>query len=299
MKEHLETESLSAYLDGELDDRELSRVEQHLQSCAVCSAARAGLASAAKAIASLGPVTTTVDEHRALRQTVLKSRPSPATRRFGFPQWALAGSMVLIAVSALALSFLRDGDRSRENEALTEAGMPSDSSAPNFSFDEPADVDRTVESLPEVAGPMRSSAPRSLARDEGGDSSAPSAAQAPANPDPGQTVYQPPPVKAMIPPPGEGEGGIMAAPGPFSPEAGDECMRRVAATQPYEMVPLRVEEASYQGRPAWLLVYGWGPNVDAGLPPDRWQTWLVDPDDCKNYSGAELEAKALYRSFSP
>jgi anti-sigma factor RsiW len=301
MKEHLENESLSAYLDGELDGREQSRVEQHLQSCSVCSAAKAGLASAAKSVASLGPVSMTVDEHRALRQAVLRSRPAATARRFGFPQWALAGTMVLIAVSALALSFLRDGGPARQNEALTEAGLPSDSSAPIFSFDEPADVDRTVEALPEIAGPKRSSAqPEQAARDQDADSSAAgAAAPAPANQGTAQNFSQPPPLKAIVPPEeADGEGGIMAAPGPFNPVAGDECMRRVAATQTYEMVPVRVEEASYQGQPAWLLVYGWGPNVDAGLPADRWQTWLVDPDDCINYTGAELEAKALYRSFT-
>lgn len=301
MKEHLENESLSAYLDGELDAREQSRVERHLETCAVCSAARAGLASAAKSVSSLGPVSMTVDEHRALRQAVLRSRPSPAAKRFGFSQWALAGTMVLVAVFALAISFLRDGGPARQEDAVNEAGAPADSSAPIFNFDQPADVDRTVQALPEIAGPKRSSAqPDQAARDlDAGANTSGAPVPARANPGSAQTLEQPPPLKAMVPPEeADGDGGIMAAPGPFTPEAGDECARRVAATQSYRMVPLRVEEASYQDRPAWFLVYGWGPEVDAGLPADRWQAWLVDPNDCISFSGAELEAKALYRSFS-
>ena len=85
---------------------------------------------------------------------------------------------------------------------------------------------------------------------------------------------------------------------PFAPQAGDECLSRVAATQGYAMVPLLAEEALYQDRPAWLLVYGWGPKVNAGEPADRWQSWLVEPDVCRNSSGAQLEERALYRSYS-
>ena len=67
MKNHLEPESLSAYLDGELDGNEKAAVEQHLGSCADCSAVRARLASAMGSVAALGPVTMTADEHRVRR----------------------------------------------------------------------------------------------------------------------------------------------------------------------------------------------------------------------------------------
>jgi hypothetical protein len=300
MKEHLETESLSAYLDGELDDRELSGVEEHLRSCSVCSAAREALASAAKAVAALGPVQMTVDEHRALRQAVLKSRPSPAARRFGLPQWALAGSLVLVAVTALAFAFLRPGGQSSEDNASTQAEAPTGvSGSPNFAFSSGDDVDRTVAALPEVTGVFpRTAGEDSLAADTdaGARNSAESAPEAP-------------PSKAVVPSPGSAAGSAAPGPqimartdgqtGPFNSDAADECLARVAATQDYPMQVLFAGEASFEGRPAWLLVYSWGPNMTEPGAAKQWQSWIVDPEDCANLSGDELEDRALYRSFSP
>ena len=84
----------------------------------------------------------------------------------------------------------------------------------------------------------------------------------------------------------------------FTTQAADACLGG-RGTQSYPMVPLLAREASFQGRPAWLLVFAWSPDAAGQDRLDRWQSWLVDPTDCQNLSGAVLEAAALYRGYSP
>jgi hypothetical protein len=90
-----------------------------------------------------------------------------------------------------------------------------------------------------------------------------------------------------------------SAPGLFTSQAADECLQRVESTQSYPMVPLLAREASFEGRPAWLLVFAWNPDASGDEPLDRWQSWLVDPVDCRDFSGPDLASRALYRSYSP
>ena len=314
MKRHLEPESLSAYLDGELDGRERSEVEEHLATCADCSAVRARLAATMGTLAALEPVTMTVDEHRTLRQTILNSRPAPSTsRRFGFPQWAMAGGLVLVAFTALAFSFLRPEGRDASEEALTEAALPG-SDGDGFNFESGEQVDRTVAALPEVtAGLNRYRAGDADRRDAdlkqetfAGRESSESAAAPPqalartdtAADSAGNAAPGIPAPAAEAP--GTASGGSTSAQNSlFTNQAADECLSRVAGTQSYPMVPLLAREASFEGRPAWLLVFAWSPDASGDEPLDRWQSWLIDPVDCRDFTGAELAAKALYRSDSP
>ncbi len=332
MKKHLEPESLSAYLDGELDGNERTAVEQHLSSCADCSAVRARLASAMGSVAALGPVTMTADEHRLLRQTILNSRPAAlGARRFSFPQFALAGGLVIVAFTALAFSFLRPGERGTSQDALSEAAAPS-LSAPAFKFESGEEVDRTVAALPEVtagikqyragdaprrdtdsekvevftgpgsaAGGASPGAPAPMARSEGQNDSAGNAApEAPA-----PVAGAPVPTEGGSTAQGSGSTDEQTATTQdsastmFSPRAADECLGKVVSTQSHPMIPLVAREASFEGRPAWLLVFAWSPDASGNEPLDQWQTWLVDPVDCRDFSGPELAAKALYRSYSP
>lgn len=318
MKKHLEPESLSAYLDGELYGDEKTVVEQHLNSCADCSAVRARLASAMGSIAALGPVTMTADEHRVLRQAILNSRPAASgARRFSFHQFALAGGLVIIAFTALAFSFLRPGERGTSQDALSEAAAPG-LSTPSFRFESGDQVDSTVAALPEVAagvnqyragdarretdqervevftgpGGATQGAPAPMARAEN-DSAGNAAPEAPAPAGGGSTAQG---SGSMDEESATAQDGASTL---FSPQAAGECQGRVAGSQSYPMIPLVAREASFEGRPAWLLVFAWNPDASGDEPLDQWQTWLVDPVDCRDFSGPELAARALYRSYSP
>ena len=313
-KDHLELESLSAYLDGELDAHERSAVEEHLLACGECSATHSRLSTAAGRVSTLPRVEMTADEHRELRQAILRSRkPRVAWWRKGFLQWAAAGSLVVIAVTAIGLGFLREGDRGTAgSDGVTEAAAPP--RPPDFDFGSGREVDDTVTSLPEVA-----SAAGAPFRPED-DAKERVRSQMMARTDAeGSGAAGPPPEAAAAPPPesaqdvdpyagngqamdralgGREENSAAATSGLFSEEAGRACARRVGSTQAYPMVPLLVREATYQGTPAWLLVFAWSAQPVAGQPLDQLQSWLVTPQDCVQFRGPELESRALYRSFS-
>ncbi|CAN5830059.1 hypothetical protein BH23ACT12_BH23ACT12_07300 [soil metagenome] len=306
MRNHLLPESLSAYLDGELDERERAQVDQHLSSCSDCSGTLSKLAAAMGSVASLGPVTMTADEHRSLRQSVLKSRPSASGFRLRIPQWALAGGLVVVAVTALALSFLRSGSPVRQ-EALTEAADPPAAGGEVFDFSSGEEVDRTVAGLPEVAAGLNRYRAGDAGTSREGDGDSANASDSHAGSTTGDSAESPPQQRsapALVRPDQATEGGNAAndgadaATGRFTSAAGAACLAQVAGTQSYPMVPLLACEASFEGRSAWLLVYAWSPGASGRERLDQWQSWLVDPTDCRVFSGAELAGRALYRSFS-
>lgn len=309
--DHLEPESISAFLDGELDAGTRSAVERHLQGCPECSATRSRLAAVSGQVASLPQVWLTADEHRDLRQAVLASRRArrvPWSARY--LQWAAAGGLVLVALVAISLGFLRGTDSGGDaaSEALTEAAAPT---GPAFDFSSGAEVDRTVASLPEVAAglnryrPEDAPARRSVTsgagsgRGSAGAASddttlqAPAAQPRPAAEEDSANSGAPAP-QAQAP---ELFAGADQAPG-FSNEAADACLQRVASTQTYPMVGLLAREATFQGAPVWLLVFAYSSDPEVGEPMDRWQTWIVPPAECRDLSGESLEDAALYRSLN-
>lgn len=300
---HLEPESISAYLDGELDERARLEAEGHLSGCVECSTLRARLAGVSGRVAALPATTLTADEHRALRQAVIRARPATSSRwAFANLRWTLAGSFVLVLVAAVGLGFLRAGSPDRASDALTESAAPeADQAGPNFDFASPEEVRRTVASLPEVTAGLK----RYGADDSAGAAATAGSGYAGAQEDGGapEQFSAPAPNNVVAPTgtPGERQESRALArtdgPFEFTDEAGGACLARVAATQPYPMVPLVAHQASYQGREAWLLVFAWNP--DAGAENlDRWQSWLIDPRDCRALEGEALASSTLQRSFS-
>jgi hypothetical protein len=310
MMQHLDPESLSAYLDGELGPRERSLAEQHLHTCAECSAMHSKLAAVTGQVSALPPLRVTADEHRRLRQAVLNARPaSSGARGLGRLRWALAGGLVVAAVAVLSISFLGNGASEPGDEALTEAAGPSPA---GFNFTNQNQVDETVAALPEVlAGLGRYRAEDAGAYAARNSAKAPAGQPAPlARSDtPGAAEQFSAPALVPTPPPAP-ESAAGAAPDDltmlednessftFSNAAADACLERVAATQHYPMVPLLARQATFEGTQAWLLVFAWTAEPDPNARLDRSQTWLVTPEDCRNLSGPQLESKVLYRSFS-
>lgn len=300
MNSHLEPESISAYLDGELDERARREAEGHLSGCVECSTLRARLAGVSGRVAALPATTLTADEHRALRQAVIRARPATTSRwTFANLRWTLAGSFVLVLVAAAGLGFLRADSPDRGGDALTESAAPeADQAGPNFDFASPEEVRSTVASLPEVtAGLKRYGAEDSTAAGRAGDGGAREDSAGAAL----EQFSVPAPNNVVAPTgaPGERQEPLARTDGPFefTDEAGGACLARVSATQPYPMVPLIAHQATYRGREAWLLVFAWNP--DAGAENlDRWQSWLIDPRDCRALEGQALASSALQRSFS-
>jgi hypothetical protein len=171
---HLDAQALSLLLDGRAGaDR--AGAESHLATCAECSARWAALASAAQAVAGLGPVALRPDEQRVIRQAVLERaagkaasrqrarlgggrraaapRPAPPPRlpRWA-PRWALAaGGAFVVAVLAGTGALI----------ATHQAGRPGPSAAsvprvrPSAALHPPAAAGSAV-------GPDRAAAPSPL-----------------------------------------------------------------------------------------------------------------------------------------
>ncbi|HEX2054094.1 MAG TPA: zf-HC2 domain-containing protein [Actinomycetota bacterium] len=309
-KDHLEIDSISAYLDGELPVEERSAVESHLQTCAQCSATQQALSTASGGVASLPQLSLTADEHRELRVAVLASRRARKVPwRTRYTQWAMAGGLAVVAMVAAGYGFLRDGPSGGEtSSSLSEGAAPAQRS---FDFRSGDQVDRTVAGLPEVAAGLNryrpeDAPPKAMAlprTDDGTESAAGAGSAEPFNP------AAPPPQRALARTDPDQPNSDAAAPQPeaasdaaqvpdFSNEAADQCLSRISSTQSYPMVGLLAREATYQGTPVWLLVFAWTPDPEVGKTLDQWQTWLVRPQDCAAYAGPELESRVLYRSFS-
>jgi len=106
--------------------------------------------------------------------------------------------------------------------------------------------------------------------------------------------------------PAAGDAGNFGAPPPsptqpqFSKAAGESCLKKVAATQPYTLVPLLARKADYQGKPAWLLAYAWTRSKDPRAKLDLVQVWIFNPGDCAALDGPALINRLLsYSAFAP
>lgn len=306
-EQHLEPESISAHLDGELTERERVAVDRHLASCEHCSTLYSSLAAVSGRLAALPAPRMNADEHRELRRAVINARPARATWWGSSLRWALAGGFVLVAVAAAGFGFLRSGGPAdRESPARTEAAAPADS-GPDFNFTSGEQVDRVVGSLPEVAAGLGRYRPEDAVRaGDGGESSlrfddhaAPGAASAESAPAQSAENDAADQAAGAAPEPRTlartDEAGSETA---FSNQAADACLARVAASQTTPMVPLLARRSTFLGTPAWLLVFAWSPDPAPAQPLDRWQTWVVTPEDCRLYGGDELASRALHRSFS-
>lgn len=296
--QHFDLDTLSAYLDGEVGASERALLETHLASCPACAATSRKLRSASSTLASLGSVQMTADEHRRLRQAVIGAAGSraPASNRFRRLQWSLAGGLAVIAVAVAGFAALRPPGAAPDSsaESLTQAFDPADGAPLNFDSDD--QVAGTVLALPEVV------AARDRFRvEDGARSLAEAPAQAPAGGARDNAIWDsaPGPATRAAPESAEADSGDVSAPPAetgFSDPEGGRCLQAAALTTDRPLVALSARQATFQGRPAWLLVYATTSDPLPGRVLDEIQTFLVDPVDCATLSGDALDRAILSRS---
>lgn len=97
-RDHLDLETLSDLIDDQAGAGARADAERHLASCTQCAARKAGLESAASAVAGLAKVSPTAAETRAMRAAVLEAKPRPRVA-----WWPAISRRVLVASGALAL----------------------------------------------------------------------------------------------------------------------------------------------------------------------------------------------------
>lgn len=318
MNDHLNTETLSAYLDEELQAAERARVEDHLAGCARCAAERRSLEAVATAVSSLPREEMTADEHRALRQAVLGARTSPAGRWSLLPPqrwWALAGGLGVVLIAVVGFVALRPPS----HQTLDQAAAP-ESGSQALDFSSADQIEAAVAALPEVSGRSGSTSGDAPAGGGDGDGSGGDGGQS----DAGKAAHPgAPPAAAPLTARGSrssdedaarggsaadtsaageahAEGSTSAGDPGFTAANGALCLDKVRQAGPAHLVPLAAKEAKFRGRPVWLLVYGVGPEAlpsdDRRSPRDRLEVWLLIPEDCRGYSGSALLDRALYHS---
>ncbi|MGE5233319.1 MAG: anti-sigma factor family protein, partial [Acidobacteriota bacterium] len=107
---HLETEILSAYLDGQLSAAERGRVESHLQGCADCARRLAGLRSAIASLQSLDRVEPPAELFAEVRRRAAQVAPESAGGPLAWIAWparhpGFAGASLAVLATVVALVY--------------------------------------------------------------------------------------------------------------------------------------------------------------------------------------------------
>ncbi|GAC1368986.1 MAG: hypothetical protein NVSMB32_13960 [Actinomycetota bacterium] len=274
MSQHPDLELLSAYLDGEVAAPERARLEAHLGSCAACASARLALAGAIRSVATLPGVVPTPEETRAIRQAVLNrakgSVPVPLAagwrRRLSWQLYAAAGAAAVLVAGLVGYAALRAPNHTAASSAAAPglAALPaplalsSGAAAQAFAAAQPA-VEQGLRTLTPAAAPAATS--RFFAELAGGP--LPGAVPGAAAP---LTGLAAPALPAPSPSSQEQLRDSGLAP-PFSPGSLAACVQAVLGGLPAPAAPLQASEATYQGTPAWLVVFATAPPGSGGATP--------------------------------
>ena len=259
MSPHADTELLSAYLDGEVPAPGRAGLEQHLASCAECSARKSVLEGVVRSLRGLPPVTATEAEHRAIRRAVLEGagarRPAPELGPGSGPgsgpalkrglAWKLAAATAVAAVALAGIVGLV-AVRGAGPNATTRAAAPAPSASPvGPDLANHAAVRSYAESQPGVRTFLGQ--PQAAA---GGAASPAAPAPAPAQRPLtfGQLNTVAPTAPTTKPAPESDR--ALAPPGP--PTLGS-CAR---AAVPEGAALLEATAVTYQGTPAWVIAAG-------------------------------------------
>jgi hypothetical protein len=251
MSTHVDTELLSAYLDGEVPGSERAGLELHLASCAECSARKSALEGVIRSVKQLPPVTATDAERRALRRAVLDraSTRSPVRTLRPGGVWKVFGATAAVAaVLAGIVAFAVVKGQGPKVTGAASAPLhltPSPGPPPNLSSD--ADVRSYAASLAGVSsflGQIHVSAGDRIP-------------QAAAVPSPGTQQFGA--TNGAVGAPSVPGTAQKATPGVSPPTLGS-CARDAVPTG---AAVLQATPVLYQGAPSWVIAYG-ASSVTAG-----------------------------------
>jgi putative zinc finger protein len=274
---HETNEALSAYVDGEVSPAERSRIQGHIASCPDCAARTNLLEGASASLRGLPALTPTADESRRIRQGVLGR-----TRRRSFapwlrPQWVGAGvgalALVVAGIYAGTGMLRRGGDdqvtAARDNRSTQQSGAPEAVFNTVEELRSYVSADAAIrDSLKTPPSPpaAKPAPARSLDEDSSGKGDAGTAPSAPA------------PAPAAAPETAENTAKSFGA-APAAPERpAEDCLTDLLRTQGPEVRPVLTRPATWEGKPAWLLVLARAPSK-AG-EKESLQVYLVGRADC-------------------
>ena len=262
-------ELLAAYVDGTVAGTERSRVEEHLAECGRCREEVTLATEARAAVGRLPEVTPPPGLSTAVRRE-LRRRQTDAGERRGPRAWrvvtATAVAAGLAAAGVLTFATLRGEEPLRE-----EAGAPA-----------PRPAEAQGEAAPAAGGVAGEAATDALRA----QAVAPEVTTSSTDYEPGDLA----PLARRL-----RDDARAALTSGFPPTASDyyrqfdasafasqtrRAVRCALADIPPEqaVVPLVIEEASFQGSPAYVAAFLQGPAPEQ--PYDRILIWVADRDSC-------------------
>jgi anti-sigma factor RsiW len=241
-------ELLAAYVDRSLADDGLEAVERHLAECETCRGDVRLAEAARERLRELPEVDVPSGTRRAAAQALDRegSAELRGAGRRDARRWlaGLAAAAVIVGVIAVALPRLTSSDSAGTSAAASSEGEPN-AAMPTPSGSGPPIVERQEIDY----GPADVAA---LAADEAGVAAAGTADEAAA---PEQALARQPP----------------------GAEQAIQCVRRWASAA-RGATPIRIIEATYQGRPAYLGVARQTPPKEG---TDRILVWVLARDACE------------------
>lgn len=175
MTPHLDTEQMSAYLDGEVPGSERATLERHLASCPDCTARKAALEGVVRSLKALPPPILTEIEAQSLRRVVRKdlgAGPAPGAEG-GFARrtpargtlWRFVAAGAAVAAVLIGIAVVSVAKLGSPSAHPTAASAPqhsvfaSPSPAP-AALGTQADVQAYARTLPGVSSFLQQLAPR-------------------------------------------------------------------------------------------------------------------------------------------
>lgn len=284
MPVHEERALLSAYLDGELGAEESARVEAHLATCTSCAATLSALRATADDLSALAPAALDARASWALRAALRREGRRARTAR-----WVpVAAAASLAAIATLAVTFSDRLSVTAELGAAESIGAPIVVSQENYDQaaarakilalagaplgESPAGGGAGTALTGGTVGGTAGAASGPASRSEAYDATDASDGAAGAPPVAGQdapvAVSQDAPVERQVAPASKGAGADA--------DRVRRCATEAARGSTDRLRPLLYEAASYEARPAYLLVF-----AAPAERPERLELWVMAAKDCR------------------
>jgi putative zinc finger protein len=254
MPSHDELDQLSAYLDGELDGAERSRVDAHLPTCAECRATLDALRATVTDLSTLPDAAPTEQDSWAIRSAIARSR-TPA-KRWQRAAWVAgtvaAGLIAFVAVThAGGNSGALDAASTEQSSAVAPGGGAANvrvtTVAGNF------DPQSAQARLLAVSGKVP---PATFPLTAGSSAATPRSKS------------------AVVPDATKGAAfDANAVPAERRPTAAlDRCVRTVTRSTKQALTPLQYELVTFENKPAFFLFFS---------TPDRVELWVMARSTCE------------------
>lgn len=263
---HETIESLSAYLDDEIDAPARSAIETHLRDCSECRGRVETLRRASAALSQLPEITPTPDESRALRLGVREALPSGRRWLRAPAGLALAGGLGLVLAGFVAFAVFFGGAQRASLDRSAEEAAPAVGSLASQDLSSEDEIVEAVRSDSVVAEKRRAYTVADVGRSQ--DSALREFAFSSESPPRSGEALR------------EEAGGAEE-----SDRAGERslgfCLEAILRTQRRPTMPASAAAVNYQGEPAYLLVYVYTDSTADDAPLDKVQVWVVDRVGCE------------------